>query len=106
MRRRRPLASPCSALASALLATLVPGRRCRRELVPAGNDLVPELRPAAHATRATRYAIGQSGGFWPRTGDRRGMSASPLERIAPALAGLTGRERAPAAEAAIAGRAS
>jgi hypothetical protein len=34
------------------------------------------------------------------------MSASPLERIAPAVAGVTGRERAPAAEAAIAARAS
>jgi hypothetical protein len=49
-----PLASSCSALASALLATLVPGGRCPRELVPAGNDLVPELRPAAPAARATR----------------------------------------------------
>ena len=45
--------------------------------------------------------------FWPRMGDWRGMSASPLERIAPTLATLTGRERASAAHAAaIEGRTS
>jgi hypothetical protein len=41
----------------------------------------------------------QRGGLaLPRTGDRTGMSASPLERIAPALAALTGQERAHAGQ--------
>ena len=75
----RPLASPRSALVSALVATLVFHRRClrawlrrfragahprlaaARELVPVGNGIVPGLQPAAHGACATRYAIGQSG---------------------------------------------
>jgi Histidine kinase len=41
-----------------------------------------------------------SGSQLPRTGDRTGMSVSPLERIAPAVAGLAGQERARAADRA------
>jgi hypothetical protein len=56
------------------------------ELVPFSDGLVPDPPGKRHGERASRYAIA--------------MSASPLERIAPALAALTGAEHVAAVPAA------